>query len=90
MRCHNDTLIIIFILQLSTNPGHSRTMKIFKTAMKEGFLYVENRLKQVVHSYSFEISAQVRTLKSSMDCADTVLAGNAYQSRIADGKKAPW
>ena len=25
-----------------------------------------------------------------MDCADTVLAGRAFQSRIADGKKEPW
>ena len=24
-----------------------------------------------------------------MDCADTVLDGNAFQSRIADGKKDP-
>ena len=24
-----------------------------------------------------------------MDCADTVLAGRAFQSRIADGKKEP-
>ena len=50
----------------------------------------KSRLKQVDHSYGLGISAQMRTLKSSMDCADTVLAGRAFQSRIADGKKEPW
>ena len=50
----------------------------------------KSRLKQVVHSYSLGISAQMRTLKSSMDCSDTVLAGRAFKSRIADGKKEHW
>ena len=60
--------------------------------MKEGSLCtcLKAGYKQVVHSYGLGISAQMRTLKSSMDCADTVLAGRAFQSRIADGKKEPW
>ena len=66
---------------------HSRTVKTLKhplsTCLKSGY-------KQVVHSYGLGISVKMRILKSYMDCADTVLAGNAFQSRIADGKKEPW
>ena len=40
--------------------------------------------------FTFRISALMRTLKSLMDCADTVLAGIALQSRIADEKNEPW
>ena len=40
----------------------------------------KSSLKQVVHSYLLGISAQMRTLKSSIDCADMVLAGRAFQS----------
>ena len=45
--------------------------------------------KQVVFSYSLGISAQARTLKLSSDCADTVLSGRTFQSRIAVEKKDP-
>ena len=33
-----------------------------------------------------EIAAQMRTLKSSIDCTDTVMAGRAFHSWVADGK----
>ena len=49
--------------------------------MKEGSLCtcLKAGKKQVVHSYGLGISAQMSTLKSSMDCADTIywLAGHS-------------
>ena len=75
---------VISILESIFFRRHSHTVINFKTSMKEGSLYTCLKAgKTGCHRYDLGVSAQMSTLKSSIDCADTVLAGRAFQ-RCAD------